>query len=136
MAKLDTQGLDGVAAYMLQQDAATLKVVPEMLRAGGEVIKAAQEEEIAANFSSKRSTGALRSSIKISEVKETADGKKVEIYPDGKDKHGVRNATKGFVLQYGRSNMPPKPWFTAAMNKGSDKAIDAMRKVWEGRNDS
>lgn len=134
MAKFDTQGLNEVAAFMLKQDEATLKVVPEMLKAGGEIIKKAQQTEINAMFNSDRSTGALKESIKVSDVKNGENGsKKVEIYPDGKDKHGVRNATKGFVLNYGRSNMPARPWFTAAMNTAADKATEAMRKVWEGR---
>lgn len=134
MAKFDTKGLDEVAAYMLKQDEATLKIVPEMLKAGGAVIQEAQKKQINALFNSSRSTGALRDSIKVSNVKDGKDGsKKVEIYPNGKDKHGVRNATKGFVLNYGRSNMPARPWFDAAMNEAADKATEAMRKVWEGR---
>lgn len=46
MAKFDTKGLDEVAAYMLKQDEATLKIVPEMLKAGGAVIQEAQKKQI------------------------------------------------------------------------------------------
>jgi len=134
MAKFDTVGLEDVTQFMLKQDEATMRVVPEMLKAGGEVMKKAQQAEIAASFGgSQRSTGALRDSIKVSAVKEKDGGKCVEVYPDGKDSHGVRNATKGFVLQYGRSNMDAKPWFTDANTKAADNVTAEMRKVWEAR---
>ena len=68
---------------------------------------------------------------KVSAVKEIDGGKRVEIYPNGKDKHGVRNAEKGFVLNYGRSNMPARPWFTAANEKAADDVVSEMRRVWE-----
>lgn len=73
----------------------------------------------------------LLASIKVSAVKEIDGGKRVEIYPNGKDKHGVRNAEKGFVLNYGRSNMPARPWFTAANEKAADDVVSEMRRVWE-----
>ena len=91
----------------------------------------AQQEEIKTRFNSRRSTGALLASIKVSAVKEIDGGKRVEIYPNGKDKHGVRNAEKGFVLNYGRSNMPARPWFTAANEKAADDVVSEMRRVWE-----
>ena len=114
MAKFNVVGLDDVQEAMLRQDAIVEEAVPEMLKAGGAVMQKAQQEEIKTRFNSRRSTGALLASIKVSAVKEIDGGKRVEIYPNGKDKHGVRNAEKGFVLNYGRSNMPARPWFTAA----------------------
>lgn len=96
-----------------------------------EEMQKAQQEEIKTRFNSRRSTGALLASIKVSAVKEIDGGKRVEIYPNGKDKHGVRNAEKGFVLNYGRSNMPARPWFTAANEKAADDVVSEMRRVWE-----
>lgn len=104
MAKFNVVGLDDVQEAMLRQDAIVEEAVPEMLKAGGAVMQKAQQEEIKTRFNSRRSTGALLASIKVSAVKEIDGGKRVEIYPNGKDKHGVRNAEKGFVLNYGRSN--------------------------------
>ena len=108
MAKFNVVGLDDVQEAMLRQDAIVEEAVPEMLKAGGAVMQKAQQEEIKTRFNSRRSTGALLASIKVSAVKEIDGGKRVEIYPNGKDKHGVRNAEKGFVLNYGRSNMPAR----------------------------
>lgn len=131
MAKFNVVGLDDVAEQMLQRAQIVEEAVPEMLKAGGAVMQEAQKAEIKRMFKSRRSTGDLAASIVVSKIKEQGDAKMVEVYPDGKDRHGVRNATKGFVLQYGRKNMPARPWFTAANTKAADAVNDEMRRVWE-----
>ena len=113
MAKFTVAGLDDVQEAMLRRDKATMEAVPAKLNSTG------------------RGTGALTASIKVSAVKERDGGKFVEIAPTGTDRHGVRNAEKGFVLNYGRSNMPARPWFTAANAKAAGKATEEMRRVWE-----
>ena len=133
MAKFNVVGLDDVQEALLRQETIATQAVPEMLKAGGEVMRNAQKEEINARFNSRRSTGALLASIKVSPVKDIDGGKRVEIYPNGTDRHKVRNATKGFVLNYGRSNMPARPWFTAANEKAANEVVTAMRRVWEGK---
>lgn len=133
MAKFNVVGLDDIQERMLRREKATEEAVPEMLKAGGAVMQEAQKQEILSTFRSDRSTGDLAASIVVSKVKEKDGGKMVEVYPDGKDRHGVRNATKGFVLQYGRKNMPARPWFTAANTKAADAVNDEMRRVWEAK---
>ena len=133
MAKFTVAGLDDVQEAMLRRDKATLEAVPEMLKAGGEIIKSAFQEETAKLNSTGRGTGDLTASIKVSAVKEREGGKFVEIAPTGTDRHGVRNAEKGFVLNYGRSNMPARPWFTAANTKAADAVNAEMRRVWEAK---
>ena len=133
MAKFNVVGLDDIQERMLRREKATEEAVPEMLKAGGAVMQEAQKQEILSTFWSDRSTGDLAASIVVSKVKEKDGGKMVEVYPDGKDRHGVRNATKGFVLQYGRKNMPARPWFTAANTKAADAVNDEMRRVWEAK---
>jgi HK97 gp10 family phage protein len=130
MANLNVVGLDDLHDALLRQERIATEAVPEMLKAGAEVMKRAQQDEIKATFKSKRSTGDLAKSIIVSKIKEKDGGKSVEIYPNGKDRHGVRNATKGFVLQYGRKNMPARPWFTAANTKAADDVNEEMRRVW------
>ncbi len=131
MAKFTVAGLDDVQEAMLRRDKATLEAVPEMLKAGGEIIKSAFQEETAKLNSTGRGTGDLTASIKVSAVKERDGGKFVEIAPTGTDRHGVRNAEKGVVLNYGHSNMPARPRFTAANAKVADEATAGMRRVWE-----
>lgn len=131
MAKFGITGLDDIQEAMLRREQATIDAVPEMLKAGGEVIKKALQEETSKLNSTGRSTGALTASIKVSTVKERNGEHFIEIAPTGKDRHGVRNAEKGFVLNYGRSNMPARPWFTAGNEKAADVATAEMRRVWE-----
>ena len=131
MAKFNVVGLDDVQEAMLRQDAIVEEAVPEMLKAGGEVIKRAFQTETKKLNSTGRATGALTASIKVSAVKERNGGKFVEIAPTGKDRHGVRNAEKGFVLNYGRSNMPARPWFTSSNEKAAPEVQEAMRQAWE-----
>ena len=133
MAKFNVVGLDDIQERMLRREKATEEAVPEMLKAGGAVMQEAQKHELLSTFRSDRSTGDLAASIVVSKVKEKDGGKMVEVYPDGVDRHGVRNATKGFVLQYGRKNMPARPWFTAANTKAADAVTDEMRRVWEAK---
>lgn len=133
MAKFNVVGLDDIQDAMLRREAATVEAVPEMLKAGGAVMQKAQKDEISATFKSKRSTGDMARSIVVSKIKEIDGGKRVEVYQDGKDRHGVRNATKAFVLQYGRKNMPARPWFTAANTKAADEVNAEMRRVWEAK---
>lgn len=133
MAKFNVVGLDDIQEAMLRREAATVEAVPEMLKAGGAVMQKAQKDEITSTFKSKRSTGDMAKSIVVSKIKEIDGGKRVEVYPDGKDRHGVRNATKAFVLQYGRKNMPARPWFTAANTKAADEVNAEMRRVWEAK---
>ena len=74
MAKFNVVGLDDVQEAMLRQDAIVEEAVPEMLKAGGAVMQKAQQEEIKTRFNSRRSTGALLASIKVSAVKEIDGG--------------------------------------------------------------
>ena len=131
MARFNVVGLDDLQEQMLQRAKIAEEAVPEMLKAGGAVMQEAQRAEIRTMFRSRRSTGDLAASIVVSKIKERDNGKMVEVYPDGKDRHGVRNATKGFVLQYGRKNMPARPWFTAANEKAADDVVSLVKTTLE-----
>ena len=82
MAKFTVTGLDDVQEAMLRRDKATMEAVPEMLKAGGEVIKNAFQAETKKLNSTGRGTGDLTASIKVSAVKERNGGKYVAA--DGK----------------------------------------------------
>ena len=72
-------------------------------------------------------TGALAKSIKAGTVKYTeGDGFVSEVRPVG-DNHGEPLAKIGNILEYGRSNMPPRPWFLPTVDKARDEVEDAMR---------
>jgi len=88
MARFNVVGLDDLQEQMLQRAKIAEEAVPEMLKAGGAVMQEAQRAEIRTMFRSRRSTGDLAASIVFPKIKERDNGKMVEVYPDGKDRHG------------------------------------------------
>lgn len=84
---------------------------PGMIRRIVEAGAAAAEERMAANTEkaghgppgrSRRATGEMLRSIGRNEYREFLGGGSVDVYPQETDKNGVRNATKAYVLNYGR----------------------------------
>lgn len=131
MAKIELSGLEEFQDRLLKQAETATKAIPAMLKAGATVLETAQQEQAAIMFKGNRSTGDLAKSIKAGGIKSKGTESYIEVFPQGTDRHGVSNATKGFVQQYGRSNMPAKPWMTAANEKCGDEVTAAMRKEWE-----
>lgn len=130
MARVDMTGFEEVQNELLRQSELARKAIPEMLKAGGEVYRAEYERQAKKLNKTGRGTGDLAKSIKVSAVKGSDDSMYVDVAPTGKDRHGVRNAEKGFVLNYGRSNMPANPWFDTATNLAESEAKEAMKRVW------
>lgn len=136
MARIDINGFEDVERQLLQRTERAAKAVPKMVREGAIVLASAQIEEIKSMFGkSDRSTGDLAKSIGCAPIKTNSTGTFTTVYPRGKDSKGVSNATKGFVLQYGRRRMIARPWFTSANEKAAPKVHEAMRKVWEESQD-
>lgn len=135
MAQFKTSGFEEVEKQFLRQSEIATKAVPLMLNAGADVLIEAQQKEVDQLFGvSQRSKGDLKKSIKKSKVTATSVNATITVAPEGKDSGGVRNAEKGFVLNFGRSNMPAQPWMDAANAKSEDKVHDAYNEVWEGLN--
>ena len=85
-------------------------------------------------------TGGFINSIKATDVKGDDTEKYVEIYPQGRAKHGndrkgdkskVRYATIGFVAEYGTSSHAARPYMTVANEKAHEKVVEAQRSIWE-----
>lgn len=135
MAKFNTTGFEEIEKQFLRQSEIATKAVPLMLNAGADVLVEAQRKEADRLFGiSGRSKGDLVRSIKKSKVTSTSVNATITVAPEGKDSGGVRNAEKGFVLNFGRTNMTAQPWMDAANTKSEDKVHDAYNEVWEGLN--
>lgn len=141
MGEFTTVGLEEVAEKFLHMEEAATKAVPLMLEAGAAVLVKAQQDEAAA-MRIKETAGFIQS-IKATPVKGDDVERYVEVYPQGKAKHGndrkgdksnVRYATIGFIAQYGTSKIPARPYMTAANEKAHEKANNAMYEVWQGVN--
>jgi HK97 gp10 family phage protein len=130
VARFETTGLDELIKAMGALGELEGEIADEMLLAGAEVVK--QEWKNAAEQAGHRDTGAMISSINYSKkVKEVKDVKTVDIYPQGKDKKGVRNAEKAFILHYGTSKVPGSRFVDVA-DARSEKAVETvMTKKWD-----
>ena len=113
MGEFNTVGLEDIIDAFSRREAATVEAVPKMLKAGADVLIEAQRAE--AQAMGLNETGGFINSIKATDVKGDDTEKYVEIYPQGRAKHGndrkgdkskVRYATIGFVAEYGIIGVP------------------------------
>lgn len=138
MGEFNTVGLEKVIEAFSNREQATVKAVPKMLKAGADVLIEAQKAE--AKAMGIEETAGFVNSIKATAVKGDDTEKYVDVYPQGKAKHGndrkgdksnVRYATIGFVAEYGTSSQPARPYMTVANEKAQSKVSAAQLKVWE-----
>lgn len=141
MAEFNTVGLEEIEKAFLRMEKAAVTAVPKMLKAGSKVL--VEEQKAEAKAMGINDTGGFINSIKATTVKGDDTEKYVDVYPQGRAKHGndkkrdksnVRNATIGFVAEYGTSNQQARPYMTIANAKAHDKVIDAELEVWEREN--
>lgn len=105
MARFHTEGLDDIIDDMAAMGESTGELAYEMLFAGAEEVKKAWKTSI--RMHKHIDTGAMLDSVDYSrKVKQIGDIKSVDIFPQGKDKKGTKNAQKAAILHHGTSNKP------------------------------
>ena len=129
MAKMRIEGMDEVIEDMIRVGQQTGPVADKMLLAGAEEVKKAWKRSIEKhgliNYSDMlKSVGYPRKPKTVNDVKT------IDVYPQGKDRDGVRNAEKAFVLHYGRSNMDPTYFVDEANREGEEAAEKVMTEIW------
>lgn len=138
MAEFNTVGLEDVIEAFSRREQATVTAVPKMLKAGADVLVEAQKAE--AEAMGLNDTGGFVKSIKATAVKGGDTEKHIEVYPQGRAKHGndrkgdkssVRYATIGFIAEYGTSSQQARPYMTVANEKAHEKVVEAQREIWE-----
>lgn len=141
MGEFTTVGLEEVAEQFFRMEEAATKAVPLMLEAGAEVLVKAQQAE--AEAMGIKETAGFINSIKATPVMGDDTERHIEVYPQGKAKHGndrkgdksnVRYATIGFMAQYGTSSTPARPYMTSANEKAHEEVNNTMYEVWKGVN--
>jgi len=130
MARLDMSGMDEVIEQMKNMHMLSSKVADEMLLAGAQVMKDSWKRTIA-SFGLIDTGDMLKSVGYPRQPKDINDVRTIDVYPQGKDRDGVRNAEKAFVLHYGRSNMGPTEFVDAAEQQAKKEADAAMEKIWD-----
>ena len=138
MGEITTVGLEEVREAISRREQATVEAVPKMLKAGADVLIEAQKAE--AKAMGIEETAGFINSIKATAIKGNDTERYVEVYPQGRAKHGndrkgdssnVRYATIGFVAEYGTSSQAARPYMTTANAKAQDKVVAAQLEEWE-----
>lgn len=130
MARFDMSGAEEMIRAMQRMAEDAGPAAEAVLQAGAEGVKRAWQE--AAEAHDLRDTGDMIDSIGFSrKPKDAGDGLYIDIYPQGVDRKGVRNATKAFVLHYGTSKMHATRWVDDADKRSERYAIPAMNATWD-----
>ena len=131
-----TKAINAAVAGLIQLDDLSVASTG----AGNVVTGLAYDNKTEAQAMGLNETGGFINSIKATDVKGDDTEKYVEIYPQGRAKHGndrkgdkskVRYATIGFVAEYGTSSHAARPYMTVANEKAHEKVVEAQRSIWE-----
>ena len=124
MAHFEIFGMDQLINQMQMEAERIERNGPAAAVAGAEVAIRAMEQTVPVR------TGGLKGHIRMKGPHHNlADGHYCDVFPQGKNKHGERYATIGFVLEHGRSNMLPRPWMRPAVEKNIDAIGEAVCDV-------
>lgn len=130
MARFDMSGLDDTIRQMRRMGEESGDAAKAMIQAGAEGVKKAWKQ--AAEEHGLRDTGDMIDSIGFSrEPKKIVDALAIDIYPQGTDRKGVRNAEKAFILHYGTLKLVATHWVDDADRYSEDYAVPAMQAVWD-----
>lgn len=132
MARFETTGFDELIEDMKNHGELTGEIADRMLLAAAEELKKAWKKS--AEMHGHKDTGDMINSIKYTRNPKTKkEIRMIDVYPHGKDRKGVRNAEKAFVLHYGTSSMKGSNWVDDAEEMGAEPAFQAMERIWDER---
>lgn len=132
---LPNRFLDALEATSTQLDS----MAEEALKAGASVVEPRLRSNLQATIGSStkeesRSTGQLLAALGTTTVKVNSEGRhniKVGFAENRRD--GRSNALIANVLEYGRSNQPPRPFLAPTRSQTSRSALAAMKQVLTNR---
>lgn len=130
MARFETSGLDDILLDMKRRGELSGPVADKMLMAGAEEDKqcwvdAITEADLIDKHDMINSVGFPR------QPKTAGDIRQIDIYPQGTDRKGVRNAEKAFINHYGASGRPATHFVDKADEKAGPKVQAAYEKIWD-----
>lgn len=130
MARFDIIGLDAVLQQMKELGELSGKAADAMLMVGAEEVRKAWKRS--AEEHDHRDTGAMINSINYARTPKTAgDVRTIDIYPQGTDEKGVRNAEKAFIMHYGTTRIKGSRWVDDADRYSEETVVPAMIRVWD-----
>lgn len=128
MALFNGEGFDELLADLKQHGDLVSTAAPDMLQAGAAVVADSWRDAILAH--DLIDTGDMIDSVGPSDVVNTSSEKKIAVYPQGRDRKGIRNAEKAFINHYGASRRKATHFVDDAETKAEGPAVDAMAAVW------
>ncbi len=137
MAKVDVKMPEDFLLKLSRLGEKTDEIIPKVLEAGGEVVKAKVKSNLQAVIGSgtkeeSRSTGELLSALGISSARQDKDGNfNVKVGFSEPRSDGKSNAMIAGVLEYGKSGQPPKPFLKPAKSASKNACVDAMVAAFE-----
>ena len=101
MAKLTVDGVELVSEKLNRLSSTMIR---DIVMAGAK----AAEKEMAEETKARRHvrTQDMLDAIGTNEYRESYRGGSVDVYPQGEDRKGARNATKAYVINYGKGRRP------------------------------
>jgi hypothetical protein len=146
VARFEVEGLDFIIADMKRYGELAGETAQEMLMAGAEEVKQAWKGE--AERRQFKDTKAMIDSIGFPRsTKRASDILSIDIYPQGKDARGVRNAEKAFILHWGTNSkstrrrkskkkfsgpgIPRTLWVDDADRASGPRVMDAFTRIWD-----
>ena len=130
MPRFSMTGLEPVLAEMQKLGEMSGPTAQKMLMAGAEAVRQAWRDS--AEEHGHRDTGAMIDSINYARApKDVSGALSIDISPQGVDGHGVRNAEKAFILNYGTSKIPGSGWVFDTDKKCETTVVPAMEAVWD-----
>ena len=128
MASFGGSGFDELIEQMKKQSDLMDTAAAEVLEAGAEVLVKSWQDAI--KQYGLIDTGDMLNSVAPTKAVVTTGFKYIEVYPQGVDRKGVRNATKAFVNHYGRGNRQATHFVDTAEKNAAGPAVEAMAEVW------
>ena len=129
MARLDTSGLDDLIAEMERMGQSSGDVAEAMVNAAVVEIRDAWKEP--AEKYDLHDTGDMIRSIGFPTPPQKIGAAIFrDVYPQGKDSKGVRNAEKAFLLHYGTSRIKAKYWVDEAEAISGPRVQERLEEIW------
>ena len=128
MAKMRVSGAELELRENLSRD-----MIRRMVEAGGKVADDRMKAATRAHMHVR--TGDMLEAIKPTPYREWFGGGATEVYPQGDDRKGVRNATKAYVINYGRGRRKRNGKMGDKFITNDEKATEeAVRQAMEAEN--
>ncbi|NDL67885.1 HK97-gp10 family putative phage morphogenesis protein [Anaerotalea alkaliphila] len=112
----------------------TDEIIPKVLEAGGEVVKAKVKANLQASVGTdtklpSRATGELIDALGVTPAGVDRDGNyNVKVGFDEPRKDGESNAKIANILEYGKSGQPAKPFLKPAKTASRNACIETMKR--------